>query len=324
MKFQFILIVFTILIFRFLVEECNAESSKTHDPIWALTPAIPSTSSSFLDAVNVKCNLIQLSWTNGNGKGRLIIARKEQSVNAIPGNKINYIANANYGEGENLGDDNYVVYKGASNNVTIKIDFNSTYYFAIYEYNENNNNLYFLTSYFPTTSISINKQFPQPLLRKDTLVCSQNAITLCPGKDFASYLWSNGSTNHSITLNSFGNTGTISNTVTVFNDNGCSSKATTQVTFKECNESEQQFKRKNFDIYPNPNNGLFKVKINNSGITFIRVFSVSGAILYTERLLIGDELNFKNIDFTSLNEGIYFLQIENEEFFETKKIIIQK
>lgn len=65
---------------------------------------------------------------------------------------------------------------------------------------------------------------PSPQLAANTDLCSGDSATLQPG-NFASYLWSDGSTGSSVTLNSTGNI-----TVTVTDINGCSNVTSAVVT----------------------------------------------------------------------------------------------
>ena len=92
---------------------------------------------------NVTSNSLTLSWTNGNGNRRMVVARKDSLPRAI--NTANfyvetydraYTANSNYGSGSALGA-GFVVYHGTGNSVTVNnLELNGTYYFHIYEMNE--------------------------------------------------------------------------------------------------------------------------------------------------------------------------------------------
>src|SRR5690606_26464831 len=83
------------------------------------------------------------NFTKGNGDGRVVIARKAGAVNASPADVTFYSYDENFGGGAKLNDDNFVVYRGAGSSITVKqLEPNTTYHFAIFEYNGNNSPIY--------------------------------------------------------------------------------------------------------------------------------------------------------------------------------------
>ncbi len=92
---------------------------------------------------NVTTNSLTLSWTNGNGNRRMVVARKDSLPRAINTTNFSaqtydrpYTANSNYGSGSPLGA-GFVVYHGTGNSVTVNnLELNGTYSFHIYEMNE--------------------------------------------------------------------------------------------------------------------------------------------------------------------------------------------
>ena len=78
---------------------------------------------------------IDLSWTDGNGDGRLIVCREGDEPSSAPVDWTDYTANSTFGSGSSLGDGS-VVYKSTGNSVTIDgLTANTDYYFQAYEYN---------------------------------------------------------------------------------------------------------------------------------------------------------------------------------------------
>lgn len=99
-----------------------------------LTP--PSTQASALTVSNVTNSTADLSWTNGNGLGRIVVARQGSAVLATPADNTTYPASAAFGGGANLGSGQYVVYAGAANSLTVTgLTPGESYHFAVYEYN---------------------------------------------------------------------------------------------------------------------------------------------------------------------------------------------
>lgn len=99
-----------------------------------LTP--PTVQASGLMLSNVSNTSVDLNWTNGNGLGRIVLAREGGAVTALPTNNTTYTASAAFGGGTDLGGGQYVVYAGAANSVSVTgLTSGETYHFAVYEYN---------------------------------------------------------------------------------------------------------------------------------------------------------------------------------------------
>jgi len=75
-----------------------------------------------------------------------------------------------------------------------------------------------------------------------------------------------------------------------------------------------------FDIYPNPSNGQFRFKRNNSSVVNISIYDIMGNIVYRENNIIDVE---KEIDISAkLERGKYFITTNNANNKTTKSIII--
>ncbi|PWD99117.1 M6 family metalloprotease domain-containing protein [Marinilabilia rubra] len=78
---------------------------------------------------------INLTWDRGNGDALLVLARKDSAIYEIPDDGISYTANSNFGSGEKLGNNTYVIYNGTGNDISLSgLEHTSDYYFAFYEY----------------------------------------------------------------------------------------------------------------------------------------------------------------------------------------------
>ncbi|WP_290797315.1 fibronectin type III domain-containing protein [Flavihumibacter sp. UBA7668] len=126
----------------YLVSSFLATSTRSASP--------PATQASQLVFSNVSGNRVRLSWTNGSGRGRMVVAREGAPVNSIPTDLISYSASSTFGSGTEIGTGQYVVYKSNTSFVDVSnLRTGSTYYFAIFEYNGNSQPV-FLS---PTTAI---------------------------------------------------------------------------------------------------------------------------------------------------------------------------
>lgn len=126
----------------------NCISATSTWPTWDLMLS-PTVNASGISFSNVSGSSVTVNWTNGNGANRLLIVKEDSAVNAFPLDGTNYTANAAFGSGNSLGFNNYVVYNGTGNSVTVTgLTANKKYYFRVVEYNRNtatgNNALYLL------------------------------------------------------------------------------------------------------------------------------------------------------------------------------------
>ncbi|NQU81229.1 MAG: T9SS type A sorting domain-containing protein, partial [Bacteroidetes bacterium] len=80
----------------------------------------------------------------------------------------------------------------------------------------------------------------------------------------------------------------------------------------------------NIHIYPNPNNGLFKLTISNvkSGRHGIEIMNIHGQILF--KSVINDPAGFsESINLTNFGKGLYLLRINDGNSTKVEKILIR-
>ncbi|MCX7551851.1 MopE-related protein [Xanthomarina sp. F2636L] len=146
--------------YYFKVYEYNGSGSSTYylktndsngDPVLEANQATlsyPTTQASNMTFSNVLGSNMTVSWTNGNGAGRILIARANSPVDVEPQDLTNY-SNSSSGFGVSnyeIGTGNYVLYAGAGTSDYISnLEPNTTYHFALYEYNGSSGKVY-LTS----------------------------------------------------------------------------------------------------------------------------------------------------------------------------------
>jgi subtilase family serine protease len=86
-----------------------------------------------------------LTWTAGNGSGRIVVISKEE-LNTLPVNHSSYSANPAYGTGDALGN-GFVVYNGSGETVTVNsLQEFTNYQVNIFEYNGTAESPYFNTT----------------------------------------------------------------------------------------------------------------------------------------------------------------------------------
>lgn len=124
----------------------------------------PTMNASSLTADIANSTTLDVNWSNGNGTSRLVVAKEISGVtgnynfSTYPLDGIDYTANNQFGSGDNLGDDTFVVYNGTGTTVSIEnLDPTGEYAIRVYEYTKNANNgdnaLYLLGNAAEATSL---------------------------------------------------------------------------------------------------------------------------------------------------------------------------
>jgi hypothetical protein len=112
----------------------------------------------------VNSDAITISWTNGDGNGRLVLFSQGAPVSSAPVNNTEYTASPVFGGGSELRTTagNFVVYNGTGNTVTVtNLSARTTYHFAIYEYNRfGPGNIQYLTSSFASSNATTSSPLP--------------------------------------------------------------------------------------------------------------------------------------------------------------------
>lgn len=96
----------------------------------------PTTAAANVSFSSLGVSQFSVSWDNGNGAGRLVLARQAAAVNAVPTDGLPYTANAAFGQGDEVGSGNFVVFAGTGNTFTVTgLNQNERYHFSVFEYN---------------------------------------------------------------------------------------------------------------------------------------------------------------------------------------------
>ncbi len=97
----------------------------------------PTTQASSFSVTTVNDNDITINWARGNGDAVLVVAKKDSDISVDPINGSTYTASSIFGAGDETGAGSYVVYNNTGTSATITgLSPGTTYYFAIYEYND--------------------------------------------------------------------------------------------------------------------------------------------------------------------------------------------
>ena len=79
-------------------------------------------------------------------------------------------------------------------------------------------------------------------------------------------------------------------------------------------------------IYPNPNNGEFTLELAGvtAGKVDVRVYDITGTIVYHESGLIANTNYSLRIDLGSYPQGMYFVKVSHEQGSSVRKMLLSK
>ncbi|MGE5354879.1 MAG: immunoglobulin domain-containing protein [Deltaproteobacteria bacterium] len=98
----------------------------------------PTVQASCITFTNVMPTQMTLNWINGNGTGRIVVAKAACNIFGSPCDNINYNANSAFGCGSTIAPGEFVVYNGSGSSVTVtNLAPNTTYYFRVFEFSCN-------------------------------------------------------------------------------------------------------------------------------------------------------------------------------------------
>ena len=96
----------------------------------------PTAGGSSISFSGINNTSMTVSFTTGNGTRRIVLCKAASAVNTAPVSGTGYTANSNFSTGSQLGTGNYAVYSDTGSTFTLNgLSANTTYYFAVFEYN---------------------------------------------------------------------------------------------------------------------------------------------------------------------------------------------
>lgn len=126
---------------------------------YELHAARPTVHSSSLSSNQLQCNSVKINWVSGDGAARVIVAKEGSLPTYTPQDGTVYSGDPSFGgslEYPSTGDGNFIVYNANGTNfVTVtNLKPGRTYYFVIYEHDNNGNSTEYLTSGAPSISVT--------------------------------------------------------------------------------------------------------------------------------------------------------------------------
>jgi len=184
----------------------------------------------------------------------------------------------------------------------------------------NENSLHLSFAAFPVARITI--------LPKDTVCGGQLIHLYADTLTGCHYLWTPGEfSTPEITIDTTmtGGFGSHWFKVKITNSSSCSSFDSTRITFKDCTGIIDLETKYGYEVFPNPNNGTFTVKIRSysQGQVTIRLQSMISQLIIEEKEMENSGSLIKTFQLKNLPPGIYILTIVDNDGENNIKMIVR-
>jgi len=149
----------------------------------------------------------------------------------------------------------------------------------------------------------------------DTIICQWDTLVLDAGV-FDTYLWSEGSTTQTISVDSTGlGLGTHVFYVEITDTNGCVAVDTISITIDICSSIAKNDLENLIQVYPNPSTGIYTISADRD-YSFV-ITDITGKQIYNGKL----ESTESQIDISDQAQGIYLIKFVSDEHNTTIKLI---
>ena len=156
-------------------------------------------------------------------------------------------------------------------------------------------------------------------LGQDTIIIqSGQSVSISAGPGFTSYLWSTTESTSSISVSAQG----LYN-VQVTDNNGCIGYD--EVFVKILTGVNSVIENDLLKVYPNPASEqlTIEMKVPSSKEFMLKLFSIDGKIIRREEVKSINGIFSKTLSLTGISAGVYFLQIENNEYTARVKVLVE-
>lgn len=310
------------------------------DDIEVVDVTTPAVAASAVVLSNITNTTTNVAWTNGDGNGRLVVARLSFIAPVLPTDNKLYAASAAFGMADSTGPGNYIVYSGPSSPVTVTgLALLTDYTYDVYEYNGKYMHIKFT---FPVSS------------NASTLPVKLTAFTAAARSNDALVSWTTASEinnkgfdversadGHTFVKAGFVKGAGNSNTILNYNftDAGAFTAANSNVLYYRLKQLDADGRytysavvrvNKNAEamnalsIHPNPFANSYRVSFDavNAGTVNLKMVDLQGKVVaeQTSDTLKGlNEISFDNLH--GLQAGIYFVKITVDGETQVLKLV---
>lgn len=278
------------------------------------SPETPATSLSVENPEN--CETVELDWTSGNGAQRLVIAKEGSAVDQFPVDGVAYTADATFGNGDDLGGGNYVIYDGTGSGMqALGLDDQNEYHFAVVEYTPQYGSYFYNNTAPALNSFEFDAPVTETITGVDSSLIGEWEVYDVGGTSGYSYDWSvtggnilTGQTTPAITVEwtAFG-TQTVQ--VDRTTEQGCDAGAVDySVEVGDTLTGIDSYSGKvGYNIYPNPTSSITTIQFSGKTGADITMYDANGARINMVFKRSADQVTF---DVDALPAGVYFIQMD--------------
>jgi PKD repeat protein len=153
----------------------------------------------------------------------------------------------------------------------------------------------------------------------DTTLCVGDTLTLDVMRPGATYMWSNNSTNASISVTDSG-----SYWVVITEPNGCTTSDTLSVSLDSCNAGLEGFNVKRMDIYPQPAVDFVHISVALGWDEFssLELLDISGRVI--SRYDLKDWYGTMKLEVSQLPDGVYILNLKGANQALRRQVVIRR
>jgi hypothetical protein len=155
-----------------------------------------------------------------------------------------------------------------------------------------------------TLTLTVNPT-PEVWLGNDTSICDGNVLILDAGI-FEYYFWNDNNNSETQTL---AVTESGEYIVEVYNANNCFNTDTIIVNVETCTNINDISSRYEFLIYPNPASKFIIIESKTLKDESLQIFDIAGKVVLSSSFREGTTKQYKSIDISALQNGIYFVRI---------------
>ena len=165
-------------------------------------------------------------------------------------------------------------------------------------------------------SVSVNANPTVTAVSSLSLICNGQTASLT-ASGASTYSWNTSATTSVVAVSP---SVTTSYTVTGTNTNSCSASVVITQSVSACTGLNNTVASTiGTVVYPNPNNGLFTIELNNGSVKTIEVMDLTG------RIVLANTSSNDKIDFniSNLANGVYYVRVQSNNSVEVIKIVKQ-
>ena len=174
-----------------------------------------------------------------------------------------------------------------------------------------------------SVTVTVNSSYL--FLGPDITLYDTQTVVLDAGFGYVSYAWNTGDIGQSIEVNAYVNAqlGLNKYSVEVVDAYGCNASDSVLINFVLNVEDINQ--NIAFDVYPNPTKGQFTIQIEGtiSQTYSLEIVNIQGQVLYQKDINVNSSKYSESIDVSTWAKGVYVLRLKNDQFINTRKLIIQ-